>query len=519
MTLRKLSSIAAAVLALAAAAASSQAAPSERVRMIVAYKPGAAAAVRDAIARAGGRVRLELQDLNAVAVTLPRAAVQALSAHRGVDYVEEDRLRRVQGNRAAAAQPGSGDAQATPYGIESVQADQLVSATPKWTPRLCIIDSGIDATHEDLAGNALAGRNFSGSGDWNTDENSHGTHVAGTVAALDNGLGVVGVNGKKQLALYIAKVFDATGSAPSSTIALAMNQCAKVGANIVSMSLGGSSATRTEQRAADALVSKGALLVAAAGNDGDATVSYPAGFASVMSVAAVDDRNRWASFSQFNSDVEIAGPGVGVLSTVPLGSQVAATLTVGSSAYASLPMEGSPRTSASGPLADFGLGDVATAGAMTGKVCLISRGSISFADKVTNCQNSGGVAAVVYNNTTGELSGTLGETVTNIPSAGTTQADGQSMLRQLGQSTALSVFVTDDLYAAYDGTSMATPHVSGVAGLVWSFFPQCSAEQMRSTLRKSAKDIDAHGVDVRTGAGLVQAKAAYDRIATLGCGN
>jgi subtilisin family serine protease len=77
----------------------------------------------------------------------------------------------------------------------------------------------------------------------------------------------------------------------------------------------------------------------------------------------------------------------------------------------------------------------------------------------------------------------------------------------------------NDLYTAASGTSMATPHVAGVAALVWSYFPGCTAAQIASTLKKSALDLGVAGRDDETGAGLVQAKAAYDRIAAHGCAN
>jgi subtilisin family serine protease len=93
------------------------------------------------------------------------------------------------------------------------------------------------------------------------------------------------------------------------------------------------------------------------------------------------------------------------------------------------------------------------------------------------------------------------------------------MLTQLGQSASVGIVPDPSKYAAFNGTSMATPHVSAIAALVWSYYPQCTGEQIRSTLKKSALDIDAPGVDNKTGAGLVQARAAFDRIATLGCGN
>ncbi len=509
----------AALAALALASMPAQAADNGRARVIVAFKAGSEAAARAAVAANGGRVLDVIEDSDALAVSVPRSALAALRAARGVDFVEDDVIRTVQGSRARArpdALPGV--PQSTPYGIAQVQADQI-SGTPLWKPKVCIIDSGINATHEDLAGNTLSGKNFTTSGTWDTDEDAHGTHVAGTIAALNNAVGVVGVGANKQFNLVIAKVFDASGSASASVITKAINDCGRQKANIISMSLGSTGNSRTEQRALDKLQAAGVLLVAAAGNTGLNENHYPASLASVMGVAANDVNQQWATFSTFNADVEISAPGVAVLSTVPAGSQVGATTSVGGASYTVQPMAGSPLTSATGPLADFGFGDTPVAGSMTGKVCLISRGNISFADKVLNCQTSGGIGAIIYNNTTGDLLGTLGTTVTTIPSVGALQADGATMLGQVGQSASVAVAGTPDIYAEFNGTSMATPHVSGVAALVWSYYPQCTAEQIRTTLKLSALDIGDPGRDDKTGAGIVQAKAAFDRIATLGCGN
>src|SRR5690606_2370285 len=93
---------------------------------------------------------------------------------------------------------------------------------------------------------------------------------------------------------------------------------------------------------------------------------------------------------------------------------------------------------ATGPLVDCGLGTSACPGG-GGQVCLIQRGDISFADKVLACQNGGGVAAVIYNNVAGSLSGTLGETATSIPSVGVSDAQGAEMLNMLGTSTRVFV--------------------------------------------------------------------------------
>ena len=487
----------------------------DQARVIIAFKPGAVAQARAALQAARGAVRVELPALNAVAVELPPAAIAALRRNPHFAYVEEDVKRwplALSSPSNNPYQPG----QRVPYGIAMVQADQLPD-TQAGNRKLCIIDSGIDRAHEDLAGVPADGVHDIGTGWWNTDENSHGTHVAGTIAALNNtGTGVVGVAPNGRLKLHIVKVFSADGWAYSSTLARAAQQCADAGAHVISMSLGGSLPSQTEIRTFHALAARGVLSVAAAGNDGNHTVSYPAGYPSVMMVGAVDAQRQWAPFSQFNHRMELAAPGVSVLSTVPMRSISEAALTVARETYAPGAMAGSPQRSASAPLADFGLGERINP-AVAGKVCLIARGTIDFATKVSNCQNSGGVAAVVHNNVAGSFNGTLGAAVTVIPSVTASDAEGTRLKTQLGQSAVVTVAPVH--YALFDGTSMATPHVSAVAALVWSYYPACTASQMRASLHKSALDLGPAGWDEQYGHGLVQAKAAYDRIAAKGCGN
>jgi subtilisin family serine protease len=491
------------------------AAAPDTTRIIVAFKPGAKAAVKSAVTAAKGAVKHEIFGMNAMAIEVPMVALKGLENNPNVEYIEEDVVRKP----FALTTPSTGTpytaGQLVPYGIKQVQAD-LLSDSAAANRKVCIIDSGINRDHEDLSGNNLTGEYDAGTGWWYTDENHHGTHVAGTIAAINNsGVGVVGVNPNKQLKLHIVKVFGAAGWAYSSTLASAANKCGAAGANVISMSLGGGRASVTEQKAFDSLQSKGVLSIAAAGNDGNTVVSYPAGYASVLMVGAVDENKAWATFSQYNTKVELAGPGVSVLSTVPMGTGQDAVLTVGSTTYAPGAMEGSPVTTATAPLADFGIGDTVNT-AMTGKVCLIQRGTVDFATKVSNCQNSGGVGAVVYNNVAGAFGGTLGTTVTNIPSVTATDTDGAAMKGQLGQSATVGIKASN--YAYFDGTSMATPHVSAVAALVWSYFPTCTGAQIRTSLTKSALDLGTAGRDTKYGFGLVQAKAAYDRIKSLGCG-
>ena len=521
----------AAVLGLASSTAS--AAP--QARYIVGFKAGADNDANAAVIRARGNVKRKIRGMNAMSVELVPEQVAALRDDKNVSYVEVDPPRYLPSMEmrpdyaaptdiGAAANPASGKAyylgQVVPYGITMTQADQLPNSGSKTGNRkICIIDSGYDRSHEDLNDNGtVTGEYDPGTGWWYTDENSHGTHVAGTIAALNNnGVGVVGVIPNRQLKLHIVKVFGADGWAYSSELADAANRCADAGANIISMSLSGPEPSSTEQATFDALAAKGILSFAASSNAGTTAPRWPAGYQSVVSVGALDSNKNWATFSNYNPKVELSAPGVRVLSTVPMGTALVSSLTVGAKPYEVGSVTGSPRATVTAPLADFGFGGTVDP-AMAGKVCLISRGAgLAFGVKVANCQASGGVGAVLYNNVAGSLNPTLGDTVTTIPSVAASQAEGTAMLAQLGQSATVSVKVGN--YAYFDGTSMATPHAAAVAALVWSYFPKCSAAQIRNTLAKSAEDLGAAGRDDKYGYGLVRARAAYDRIAAMGCNN
>lgn len=499
----------------------------ERARVIAVYKDGQRGAAQRALAMAGAEVHHDLAEQRGYAVSVPAVAVEGLSRNPAFAYVEEDVKRYALGFDA-----DGGDEQ--PYGIAAVQANPTSTSGPldgnAGNVTVCIIDSGLDMRHPDHASNGnIQGYTDTRAGGWtsdspptwDTDENSHGTHVAGTIAALNNQKGVVGVAPNGKLNLFIVKVFGAAGWAYSSTLVDALNKCTagKVAGTklVVSMSLGGSLKSRTEETAFAGAYTNGTLSIAAAGNDGNSRVSYPAGYASVISVAAVDENDTVASFSQYNSDVEIAAPGVAVLSTVPVGSGLAASVTVGST-YDAEPMDGSPKTSGTGPLVDCGLGGTACPRAADGKpgqVCLIQRGTHDFATKVQSCQSGGGIGAIIYNNTTGPLLGTLGTTITSIPSVGISQSDGALLLGKLGSSATVKVEASS--YAKFDGTSMATPHVSAVAALVWGDNTACTNAQIRNALTGSAKDLGAAGRDVYYGYGLVQREAALAKLGT-NCG-
>jgi len=285
-----------------------------------------------------------------------------------------------------------------PYGITMVQALDFADVDKERTvKKVCVVDTGYDNGHEDLPQLNIGtdGFNPQSSGEWYIDGHGHGSHCAGTIGAIGtNGLGVTSVNPDyDKFNFFIGKGLSDSGSGSSAGVIAAVNACVENGASVVSMSLGGGGYSSTSDAVyTDHFEENDVLIIAAAGNSGNSDLSYPASYKAVMSVAAVDSGGNKAGFSQYNEQVEIAGPGVGVKSTI-----------------------------------------------------------------------------------------------------------------------------SDNKYASWSGTSMATPHVAGVATLVWSYFPECEAYQIRNVLLRTAKDEGDVGCDINYGYGIVQARDAYDLLEEEGC--
>jgi serine protease len=467
------------------------------------------AAVKNKLIKLGAKIKAEYPVMNMISAELSESEVMSLANDDNVEYVEEDLQRRFM-------------AQTVPYGIGMVQADQVddsVASANYGGKKICVIDSGLNLPHEDMGaqGGTITGSNDSGTGNWFDHGGPHGTHVAGTIAALNNGIGVRGVIGTDPH-LHIIKVFNEAGWGYSSDLINAINTCVSNGSNVINMSLGGTGSSASEKKGIEDAYNAGVLLIAAAGNDGVATSttdveSFPASYDSVMSVAAIDSVKALADFSQKNSQVEISGPGVDVYSTYPEGSGSVVEVSVLGTGYTANAMEN--KGTATGSLYNFATGETLDSGA-SGNVCLIQRGNISFHDKVKACQDSGGVGAILYNNAAGIFGGTLGDTnATSIPSVTVSDTDGAAMLANIGLSTTVNIGAGN--YGKMSGTSMASPHVAGVAALVWSHHPTCTNIEIRNVLNASAQDLGAAGRDVKFGYGLAQTKDAIDYITANGC--
>jgi thermitase len=326
---------AAAALSLALAGGAS-AAQYDSNTLLVKFRSGTTAAQHSAVLdRAGiGRDRGTIPGTGAHLITVsrdPAALARALERSGAVAYAEPNFVLHTQ------ATPND-SLYSTEYGLNNTgqtggAPDADIDAPEGWDlaglsafpatggAKVGIVDTGIDKTHPDLAGKAVGCATSYNSGLTIVngvchDDNGHGSHVSGTISAnTNNGQGVAGVAFNSPIVMCKA-LATAAGTGLTSDIANCINWTAKQGVKVISMSLGGGDNATLKTAVQNAYNGgNGVLIVAAAGNDGDATLNYPAAYADVVSVAATDNRDHRASFSNANADVEVAGPGVDVEST------------------------------------------------------------------------------------------------------------------------------------------------------------------------------------------------------------
>ncbi len=283
-----------------------------KVKVLIAFDRSPGATEHALVKAFGGDIKYSYTLVPAIAASVPEAAIQGLMRNPHVVLVEYDTKIFAIGeldNSWGVKRIGSG----------TVHSGGNTGAGVK----VAVIDSGVDGSHPDLDGNYSGGYDFVNNDTEPMDDNGHGTHVAGTIAAEMNGTGVIGV--APGASIYALKVLGADGSGDFSDVIAALQWCVNNGIKVTNNSYGSSSDPGTIVKDAfDNAYANGIINIGSAGNSGNPpgkgdNVGYPAKYASVVAVAATDQNDKRASFSSTGPDVEVAAPGVGIISTVPGG--------------------------------------------------------------------------------------------------------------------------------------------------------------------------------------------------------
>ncbi|MEU8259299.1 S8 family serine peptidase [Micromonospora sp. NPDC048999] len=284
--------------------------------VLVRFKPDASKSAKDRVlSRSGVRTASAVSGTSWVRVHADASAGDLMRSLRDDPAVAGVSLDY---KRTASGKPND---PAYAYGIQpyldTVRLPQAWDRTKGSTSQIiAVVDTGVDAAHPDLAGRTVAGYNAIKLGAAPADDNGHGTMVAGIAAAnTNNGIGVAGAAWTARV--MPVKVLDAWGSGYDSNIARGVVWAADHGATIINMSLGGPGDSTVLHDAITYATRKGAVVVAAAGNEGDGQAQYQAAYSEVLAVAATDAAGRLADFSSYGDWVDIAAPGTDIVSTGP----------------------------------------------------------------------------------------------------------------------------------------------------------------------------------------------------------
>ncbi|MDW8411262.1 MAG: S8 family serine peptidase [Acidobacteriota bacterium] len=463
------------------------------------------------------RTLSEYPELAAELVTADSRDIGLLMADPAVRYIEPVPRRYAASLKKAQLQPNQNNGL---YGLVVTKVTEVHARGIDGTGiKIGVADTGIDYRHPDIAPNYRGGIDtISGDSDpwWNEDpQETHGTHVAGTIIAAHNELGVLGIAYKAEL--YHARVLGPRGGSSASVIDGVRWLVEQAGCRIINLSLGGGRKSKTEEDFYNLMHSKGVLVIAAAGNEAKDKLSFPARYVVNIAVGAVDRNQVLASFSNTGKNIDVVAPGVSVLSTVPQNTSNEAFVEADSTISAN-PLMFAGLTSdngITGTLVDCKIGKPNEfPQSIAGQIALIERGELSFREKVDNAMKAGAAGVIIYNNTVGNFVGTLGSPTADggrswIPAISVSNFDGEKLKASLNKRVTL--FNQLSSWDTASGTSMATPHVTGIVALIWAANPALTNTQVEEILKSTAKDLGNPGYDKSFGFGLVDASAAVSK--------
>lgn len=255
--------------------------------------------------RVGGDASDVLRPLPLVSGVLAPCSLRDLRPLLPDDWVcEEDARVRLQALPKGTATTRKG----IPWGVSRIKAPEAWSRTTGYRVKVGVIDTGVDFLHPDLRYSLGPGINLLQSAALPVDDNGHGTHIAGTIAAANQYAGMIGVAPRS--IIYPVKAFDMNGAAYVSDIILGIDWCVQSGVDVVNMSFGMRTRSRSLLGAVERAFQAGVLIVASSGNDGrKSEIDYPAKFAKTIAVGATTRQGGIASFTNRSPHIDIYAPG------------------------------------------------------------------------------------------------------------------------------------------------------------------------------------------------------------------
>ena len=290
-------------------------------KVIIGFRHDAGLAESDKhekVHRAGGTIFRDHRSINAVSAELSEESISALKKDPHVAYIEADKVITVVEPVLVAS--SSDQELVDSWGVKRIGADMAaMQGITGAGVKVAILDTGIDSNHPDLKDNYKGGYNFvyDNNDPYDDSRYGHGTHVAGIIAARDNGTGVVGV--APEASIYALKVLNGGMMGLTSDIFAAIEWARTNKMNVINMSFGAQMESQAFRDICDAAYKTGIVLVASAGNWNQAVVENPAGFVPVIAVSATAKDDTKAYFSNYGEKIELAAPGVDIKSTVPGG--------------------------------------------------------------------------------------------------------------------------------------------------------------------------------------------------------
>ena len=283
-----------------------------RERKIVVFKDGRLnEQEKDSLIEKKGGVKVkDLKSIRGKAVLLDKKGKEGLEKDENILRIDDDIIvEALNKKNPNVSQSG----QILPWGVDRIDAELVWGNTTANIVKVAVIDTGIDLKHPDLKNNIKGGINTINPKKNPNDDNGHGTHVAGTIGAINNSIGVVGVG--PNIDLYAIKALNRNGSGFLSDIIEGIDWAIKNKMQVINMSLGTRSNIQSFHDAVIAAYNAGIVVVAAAGNDNGGAVNFPAAYPEAIAVSASGQNDNIASFSSIGPEVDFAAPGVSILST------------------------------------------------------------------------------------------------------------------------------------------------------------------------------------------------------------